>query len=278
MRSIVKSTGGRQAALLLVALLVLGITQLPAGVGTHGVQGQFAAGSEVRYVINGRLFRVVLDPNQSLASVTAEMEALIDAGGFVATDVSDPEDPNNDSLEVTLPGGGELTQFSVCETDANFNNVGVKFAMGKAIGIIGKPAVVNANGNYRLRINMWDSADYDVTFLTTDLDKNTPAFLLAAITASLNAAGFTVQDLGTSCGSFGSSIGSAGCISVSKPGDMVVSTRIRTTDTGIKEVCISQEPTSSGIPTVSQYGMFALVLLLTISAIVMMRRRRTMAT
>ncbi len=281
MRSMGKSTGGGHAALLLVALLVLGITWLPAGVGTHGRQGQVAGGSEVRYTINGQTFRLVLTSGQTMASVQTAMITKINTesgGSLVATAVSDPEDPNNNSIEVTLAGGGEVTQFSVCENDATFNNTGVKVGMGKGVSILGKPAVVNANGNYRLRINMWDSADYDVTFLTTDANKDTPAELLAAITASLTAAGFTVQDLGTSCGSFGSSIGAAGCINISKTGEMIVSTRIEATDTGLKEFCMSQEPTSSGIPTVSQYGMFALVLLLTISAIVMMRRRRTMTT
>lgn len=273
MSKIGRSSGGRHTALWLVALLVFGITRLPAGVGTHGRSGQTAGGSEVRYTINGKVFRVVLTPGQTVASVSAALEAQIDAGGFVASVVSDPEDPNNFSLDVTMPGGGEVTQLAVCENDANFNNGGVKFAMGKGSAILGKPGTVNANGNYRLRINLWDSADYDVTFNTTLAANDTPAELQAAIEASLISAGFTVVNLGSNCGSFGTLMAAAGCWSVSKAGDMLVSTRTEATDTGIREFCISQEPTSSGIPTASQYAMFALVLLLTISALFMMRRR-----
>lgn len=273
MKRIGRSTAGRQAALWLVALLIIGISVLPAGVGTHGFTGQLAAGSEVRYTINGRVFRVVLTPGQTVASVAAALEAQIDAAGFVATIVSDPEDPNNSSLDITMPGGGELTQLSVCENDANYANTGVKFSMGKGIAIIGKAAVVNANGNYRLRVNLWDGTDYDTTFNTTLAANDTAAELNAVVMASLTSAGFTVQDLGTSCGSFGSLMGGAGCFSVSRAGDMIVSTRVSATDTGLKEFCISEEPTSAAIPTASQYGMFALVLLLTISAFVLMRRR-----
>jgi hypothetical protein len=279
MRRIGRSAAGRQSALWLVALLILGISGLPAGVGTHGRTGQLAGGSEVRYTINGRIFRVVLTPGQSVASVAAALETQIDAAGFVATVVSDPEDPNNSSLDITMPGGGELTQLSVCENDANYANLGVKFSMGKGIAIIGKAAVaaVLTGGTYRLRVNVWEGTDYDVTFNTTLAANDTPAELNAAVMASLTGAGFTVQDLGTSCGSFGSSMGGAGCFSVSKTGDMVVSTRVETTDTGLKEFCISQEPTSAAIPTASQWGMFILVVLLTISAFVMMRRRKTTA-
>jgi len=273
MRRIGRSTSGRQAALWLVALLILGISGLPAGVGTHGRTGQTAGGSEVRYTINGRIFRVVLTPGQSVASVAAALEAQIDAAGFVATVVSDPEDPNNSSLDITLPGGGELTQLSVCENDANYANTGVKFSMGKGIAIIGKAAAVSANGNYRLRVNVWDGTDYDTTFNTTVPPNNTHTGLNASVMASLAGAGFTVQDLGTNCGSFGTLMGAAGCFSVSKAGDMVVSTRVEATDTGLKEFCISEEPTSAAIPTASQWGMFILVVLLTISAFVMMRRR-----
>lgn len=273
MKRIGRSTSGRQTALWLVALLILGISGLPAGVGTHGRTPQLAGGSEVRYTINGQTFRVILTPGQSLASVAAALEAQIDAAGFVATIVSDPEDPNNSSLDVTMAGGGELTQLSVCENDANFANTGVKFSMGKGIAIIGKAAVVNANGNYRLRVNLWDGTDYDTTFTTTLPANDTPAELNAAVMSSLTGAGFTVQDLGTNCGSFGTLMGGAGCFSVSRAGDMVVSARVSATDTGLKEFCISEEPTSAAIPTASQWGVFALVLLLTISAFVMMRRR-----
>jgi len=278
MRSIVKSTGGRQAALLLVALLVLGITQLPAGVGTHGVQGQVATGSEVRYTVNGVTFIRTGITGQTAQALRDSLRIEIDADTrFAAVNGVDPEDPNGASIDVTVQGGGELAQMSVCETDATFNDVGVRFSAGKAAGLLNKPPA-SGSGTYRLRINVWDGADYDVTFNAADADKDTPAELLAAISSSLTAAGFNVADMGSSCQSFGSGISGSGCISISKSGNMLVSTRVNTTGAVLKEVCIGQEPTSSGIPTVSQYGMFALVLLLTISAIVMMRRRRTMAT
>ena len=278
MRSIVKSTGGRQAALLLVALLVLGITQLPAGVGTHGVQGQVATGSEVRYTIHGTTYVRSNITGQTADALRDSIRAEINLDPrFVAINGVDPEDPNGASIDVTLEGGSEVTQMSVCENDGTFNDVGVRMAAGKAVAILNKPPA-SGSGNYRLRINLWDGADYDVTFNAADANKDTPAELLAAISSSLTAAGFNVADMGSSCGSFGSGISAAGCIGISKAGDMLVSTRVNTTGAVLKEVCIGQEPTSSGIPTVSQYGMFALVLLLTISAIVMMRRRRTMAT
>ncbi len=289
-RPMSQSTGtnrsARAALAFVVALLLIGITKLPAGVGTHGRTGQTATASSISY-------RLGSDPNDSftetVTGLTADtagvnMRNAINATGrFTASIITDPEDPNAVSLDVKKIGGEDLIQLAVCKDVVEYSTVGVKLAAGKRDAVLSKPIALAANGIYRIRLNMWDTADYDVTFDTSQPANDTPAELFASISSSLTSNGFTVTDLGASCSAFGSGFATSGCFAITRHGDMVVSARVDVTDTGSRKVCsgltvapgvvLPPGPTQ-GIPTLSQYGMFALVALMTIAAIGLLRRRR----
>ncbi len=158
--------------------------------------------------------------------------------------------------------GEELDRLSVCGTDPTIDNVAVSFVGGKQAALLRRVTTMAMNGNYRLVIDVWDGTDYDQTFNTAVAPNNTAAGLNNSIQTSLSAAGFTTFVSGSN-------------LVVQRQGTMLVTARISSTDTGVVDFCVEMTATPpSPIPTLSQVGMFVLVLLLTGAAILVLRRRR----
>ncbi|HZI95540.1 MAG TPA: hypothetical protein VFE84_14935, partial [Patescibacteria group bacterium] len=245
------------------------ISRLPAGSGNLGKPTILATGSSTTDATFNPTYTQSITAGQTIAVVRNGLVAQIDADpNFVATAIVDPNDPNSASFSITTQSGGEIDHLKLCENDSNIDNLGVSFAMGKDVALLNKPTTINGNGDYVLSISTWDHGTFTRTFDTTVSPNNTAAGLTASIVSSFTTAGFLVASDATN-------------LSFKFSGDMVTALRVSSSDTGSVVFCIDLLPTvsaapaiaSSGIPTATEVGMFILVVLITGSAIWMLRRK-----
>ena len=271
-------TGSRRVlGLVLTAVLASAITGIPAGSGNLGRtstsgfagNGTLSGGTVSVTIGTAGPFTQTVTSGELISTVRNLLVAQIDADPNLAATVTvDPNDPNSNSFTVTTQSGAEIGNMRICETEPNIQNAGVSFAMGKDVAMLNKPTLVNGNGNYVLAISTWDHGTFTRTFDTTSPPNNTAAGLTTSIMASFTSAGFLVANDGTN-------------LSFKYSTDMVTALRASSTDTGSSDFCIDMLKTvspatvtsSSGIPTATEVGMIILVLLITGSAIWMLRRK-----
>ena len=254
---------GRVLALTVAAALAAAVSSIPAGIGNLGRAGTNATGG-TNIAASAEVnppFSVNISVGQPVNTVRNNLVAAIAAdANYAASSVTDTGDPNSASFSVTKAGGADVDHLKVCENDSNIDNVGVSFAMGRDLAVLNKVTAVGANGNYILIIGTWDHGTTSLTFDTTQPANNTPAGLNASIISGFTAAGFGVTDDGLN-------------IYFRRPGDMITSLRVSSTDTGVVIFCVDlNKASNAAIPTAGEVGMFLLVLMLTGSAIWMLRR------
>lgn len=258
---------GRLFGLVMVAILAAAVSWLPAGQGYVGRTTTTATGnSRIDTTLNPH-FTEALSPGEALTSARTNLVGSINADPrYTATSFTDVNDPSAVGYQVLPETGGELEHLSQCENDSNVDNAGVTFPNGKDAAVLNKVAQINANGNFILTVETMRSGTFSQTYNTTLAPNNTAAGLNASITADLTAAGFSVL----------SSTDNLSFV-IRKGNDQIRSLRVSSTDTGVVIFCIDLTTNAllGGIPTVSQWGMLILMILMTGTAVWMMRRRAT---
>lgn len=275
MFSRVRTSRNLLAPVMAVALL-LAITTVPAGRGHLGGASSlnFNQGDEslttltdgqVSLVIGTRVFTYAIDPNGD--TLTEVRQGLMDAinvpgSPYNATVSTDPFDPATVAFEVLQIGGAEIGDMQFCETSSGLDELAAYIACGREVVLIDRPTTVNANGTYSLTIRQagGPGMPFMLTYNTSAPPNNTAAGLVASLTSDLTASGYTVL-LGTNV------------ISIRKTGVTFTWLEVVATDTGITTICTKLEPSVNVVPTLSQYGFFGLVVLMTAAAVMMLRRK-----
>lgn len=249
-------------------LLLVAISSLPAGIGNLG-RNTTGNGSQVDVTLpGGQTFTHVITAGQMTTAIRDSLVSQINADpNFQAVAIADPHDPNGVSFQVLTTTGQEIDSLEIRENDSNMDNIAVFYPGGRFDARLQKVAVSNTlagNGNYRLIVEPWDSPVFDQTFSTTGI---TAATLDTQVRNALIAAGYSVVDDGN-------------FYTISRPGDVLMGIRVDSSDTGVIVHSLRLRGggaggpiTNANIPTLSQWGMFGLVLLLTAGAIVVLRRK-----
>ncbi len=253
-------------AILTLALFV-GISTLPGGIGQVGRTGSSGGGSATATVnpdftvtiVSGQLVedRIINDPN-SLCN-TIDMDPLFTCAAITP---SNPFNPDDVTFQVLRQTSTEVSALKVSATDPNIDSAGVGIGDGRMRTHFTKPTGTNNDGNYRLKIRTKNGPPLDVDIPTGVPATDTLPEILGAIESALTAAGFTVW---TTSDSF----------EVTNPGDEITAVRVEYTDSDQdgKPIFAKLEGKTS-IPTLSQYGMFLFISLLTGAAFLMLRRKR----
>jgi hypothetical protein len=249
-------------ATMVVLLLVAGVTLLPGGAGNVGKTTDKGSGGTITFTTNPSFSETVLAGTDVLVAVYNMAAAINADADLQAMVVTDPNDPTANSFEVLHQDGSELDRFNLSETDPNIDDLAITSDGSWLTAVFFKVTAVAGNGNYRLVIDVENGTDFDQTFLTTIPANDTPAELNASIASALRSAGFMVNEL-------------PDCMFITKKGDLVVGIRASSTDTGVVVTTLEVKglPAVGTIPTLSQYGMFVLVLLMTGAAMIVMRRK-----
>jgi len=275
MISAMQVRGARCAlGLVLVAVCGAAVTLLPAGIGALGRKGGTASGSQVDIDLQPPCdppdtFTHVITPGEAFSTIrNLIVTAMENHPEFSANSADDPGDPNANGFHVNKQGGADVDHLKICENDANIDDIGVSFSGGKDLAVLNKVAQVNANGNYRLVVDPVVGATFDQTFNTTAFPNNTAAGLNTSIITSLTGAGFLVADDGVN-------------FVIRKSGGLS-GVRVFSSDTGVVILCLdvttNQLYGSAGVPTISQVAMFLLVVMMTATAIWILRRQSVRTT
>ena len=244
----------------LVALLV-GISPVPAGRGHLGSPTTLT-GSKVEVTIGPYIFTHTITPGETNTAVNADLVARMNDPNvpFNAAVVTDPSDPNAVIFEVLTAQNQEVPELRICETSASLKTLGAIMPMGSDVAVIDPVTTVNADGTYRVSLRHLETGVVNTFFyLTTAPPNNTPTGLNASLIADLRAAGYIVVD-------------GSGFISIRRSSGQFSYVKIDATDTGIVSTCTKMEPSINVVPALSQYGFFVLVLLMTVTAVLMLRR------
>ncbi|MFQ5701560.1 MAG: hypothetical protein ACE5HU_06935, partial [Acidobacteriota bacterium] len=140
-------------SLLVATLLLLAISRVPAGVGTHGRTLTSSGGGSF-----GASFNPDISITPPAGTTGGQVRDMIVAGinatatGFQAAPVTDPDDPLAAAFEVRRTNGQDVRRLAVCEDDPNFQNIGVHFGNGRSQAFISMPAVVASDGIFRLQV------------------------------------------------------------------------------------------------------------------------------
>lgn len=267
----------RSRGLILSIVLLSGITGLTAGRGNLGSPRPDICCSSVSVTADGVLFSETILPGDSTVIFRNRLVATIDAHpSFSASAYVDPLDPNDVSFQVTRQTGARLSSIQISEDGAVLDTLGVGAANPKSLATIAQATAItglDSDGNagtqpfYTLTIRLNTLSTYSRTYDTSVPPNNSFTGLNNSVKADLQAAGFKVTQL-------------AGSISLSKDGALFTSVKQISTDTGFTtfsaKVDLTPAPTPSattGVPTLSQTGMFVLVAILTVSAILILRRK-----
>lgn len=247
------------SCLVILAVLIAAISQLPAAKLSTGRQAQAAEGSFISARVNGRLFVHMLASGETAGVARNALVALINASDeFMAESTTAPPgvfESDDVFYEVLTATGFELDSASACENDAHYTNSGAHFPGGKPEARIRAPTSVAGNGVYDLRIDLAVGPDAHLTIPTNVGD------LVGTITDDLIALDFTVEVF-------------SGELRITKAGDNILSIRVESTDTGINHTCaVLQTPGPLTFPAMSQYAVVLLVVGLLLAGLVMIRRK-----
>lgn len=241
---------------------------LLAGIGNLGRTGDAVSGGEVRATINPT-FAESVDPDEPIATVRDNLVATIDADpAFTSQSVTDPNDPTANSFSVTPATGGDVARLQLCSTDQSIDHVGVDFpGVGRKAARLGrvlqKPA---GDGSYSLQLDTRRGPDCTFSFNTDPSD--TAASMNLGIESELKACALEVT------------LDGSGLFVIGRRFDDVKALRIESSDTGLTAYCVEVTNVIPGtflsegdIPTLSQYGILALGLGLTLGALLVLRRQ-----
>lgn len=228
-------------------------------------------------------FSVMPTPGETATAVVSRLINAINLdANFTATMIG----VGTTTFEVTRTGGlGDVAHLVVTETDPGFQGAGVSFnSPGRRWVAINRVVSLNGNGNYRLIIDADTGTDYDQTFNTTTSPTNTVAGLNTSLDISLAQAGF--------CTFLDAATGQRYIQKYDPKVDVkILSANVSATDTALSSFTV--ELTDSGpispsgscsaaaaasstgavVPTLSEYGLFVLVALLTGAALLVLRRK-----
>ncbi|HET6372731.1 MAG TPA: IPTL-CTERM sorting domain-containing protein [Candidatus Polarisedimenticolia bacterium] len=253
-----------------MALILLGfaaqMASADSGAGNVGLTSTDTSGGGTLKGRQSDVFLVTMTPGSMVSSGRDSLVNLINANPeYSANAFSDPNDSGSNSFQIFSEEGGGVGHFELCETDPNIDHLGVSFSEGRTWGTLNQATKVDQNGSFTLFIDLVAGTDPNFPpFSTSAPPNNSPSGLNGAVSSALVSAGFTVVTTNT------------GSLGFTKPGDRIRSVRITGTDTGFVTSCLDLSdiaPATSQVPTLSQVGLFLLVLLMTGAALLVLRRK-----
>jgi hypothetical protein len=257
------------AALPLLLLSLSSFSLTSAGIIELGRKGQTSTASVYKVVIEGVAYA---DPNHTTGDLAETILGRIrdninnDANGrFTATLFSVPGDPNSNALSVVRrTGGGDPSTLEVFIDDGNIKGAFVDLGMsgGFHARLVGVDTV-NQNGSLEVDLIVHGGSFSHV--ITTA--SKTAAQVNAELVADFTADGFVFA--GPANGPW----------DISKFGVCFMKLEMKATDTGVHLSGVEMDayvpPT---IPTLSEWGMFALISLLALGGAAIVRGSRQRGT
>jgi hypothetical protein len=259
---------GRGILALLAAVLLLGgaaVGESRAGIIELGLKGQKSTGSTFRVTIDGQDF----DPNshfatEDVALIAEDVRAKIDASPLYIATIPDPNNPT--LITVVRELGVTPVALSVFIQDGGIGGTFVDQggSPGTSATLNGVDAVAG-NGNFEVDITyvcegMPPTVDTQIVSTAGKSRDEVNAAMVAALTAN----GFTVT--GPANGPY----------TITQPTSHIQRIEMKRTDTGITVSGVgvmSTASASAAIPTLSEWGLVALALLLGAVAVPLIRRR-----
>jgi hypothetical protein len=245
---------------------VAGWAYVGAGIIELGKKGQSAVNSVFRVVVDGKAFT---DPNhagQTSEQILEDIRALIDADPqYTAVTALDPVDPNNiPAIRVLRESGVEVADLAIFEDDTGVIGAG---------GFAGRPGALDVgiqgvsltdvltSGQILIDITLTSGPELHVAVTTNG---KSPSTVNAEIRNALSGCGLVVS--GPPNGPF----------TIERPPDTISRVYFFSTDPGVtvSGVRMNFSNTSQSIPALSTWGLVVLAVLVTATALVLIRRRK----
>jgi hypothetical protein len=255
------------ASILLLSLSSPGLTS--AGIIELGRKGQTSTASSYKVIIEGVTYS---DPNHTTGDLAETILGRIrdninnDANGrFTAALFSVPADPNSNALSVVRrTGGGDPTTLEVFIDDGNIKGAFIDYGM---------------SGGFHARLVGVDTVHQDGS-LEVDLIVHGGSFSHIITTAAKTAAQVNAELVADFTADGFVFAGPAnGPWDISKFGVCFMKLEMKATDTGVHlsgvEMDASVTPT---VPTLSEWGLIALISLLALGGAAIVRASRTRGT
>jgi len=242
-----------------VSLLALSAWSLsPAGIIELGVKGQKAGGSTFRVVIEGRVFTEGShDPNEPVESIRDKIIANINASG---TYTASAHNPSTLSAMLIMRGSSEPNRLEVFVDDPNIVGAYIQYDMnGGFHAHLYGVNTVQQNGTFEVDFTVHPGGVISHVINTAG---KTAAQVNAELVADFTADGFVFD--GPPSGPW----------DISKFGICFGKIEMKATDTGVHISGVELDASSSpSIPTLSEWGLIALTILLSAIAVTLIRRR-----
>jgi len=252
----------------LISLICL-VASSPAlatkGIIELGIAGQAAKLSTFQVFVDGQMFTEGSHlVGESSTSIAEKVRANIDASPAYVATIPDPNHPT--AIEVLKVSSGDLTSLEVFIDDPNIGGAFVESSdsPGLSATVRGVDGIAG-DGNFELDITVVCTGMPPELFTqVVSTSGKTRDGVNAAMVAALKGNGFSV-------------VGPAnGPWKLTHTDGRIRKTQMRRTDTGIHVTGVQQDTSStatSSIPTLSEWGSIALMVLLGGVAVTLLRRR-----
>jgi hypothetical protein len=254
----------------------------PAGIIELGKKGHKTKTSYFEVMVDGESFPVRPPKGTDAYDILTQLIADIDARPeFDANRRTDPNNPDLNAMDVTHTGGSHPLTFDVIADDTGVQNVSV--VNGDAFIPPGPPV-------FRWWAPRFTHGNGDVTMLLATLPVasrgdpyavvNWPPIIVSTVGKSADdVTTAIVQTLESPAYDFKVNGSGNNTYLIHKPGHYVLVVQWETTDTGVRPNGLALPPSMRhSVPTLTEWGMVALVALLAASAILLLRRRRAANT
>lgn len=264
------SRSRRALGLVAATALAVAVSSLPAGIGNLGRTNTVTSGGGTKTDLS-------YNPDYHVnfgtgVNVTAARDNLVTAINsdanfntqFVAAAVTDPTDPNLVSFSVLRVGGADIAHMNLCENDPNVDNLGVSLADGRTVASMNRVTSFSPSGTtLTLSITTLSHGTFPRTFT----NGSCPTFAICLpgadglnlqIITYYTSQGFVAKDDGTN-------------LTFRFPGDRISAIRVSSDDPGVVTTCLDLDSPAS-VPATGPIAMFLLVVVLTGSAIWMLKR------
>lgn len=262
---------GRCAFVSILALALGAWAAAPGGIIELGKKGQRSTGSDYVVFVNGDPFRPAHAPGELAETILERARLLIDADPrYSATPVAGPDN----AIEILLENGDEPSFLEVFVQDTGIQGAAVRHpdAANPTLPIMRYHGVGKTGaGDVTLTVDTLPAskkgnpAFIDTVTVNVATTGKSPAQVNEEIKAALESA---PNDFNVTASANDSFI-------ATRPGHFILSVKWETTDNAVDVSGVALPPGPPGsVPALGEWGLAALILLLTGAAILLIRRRR----
>jgi hypothetical protein len=256
---------GRYALVALLVTVLVGWTQIPGGIIELGRKGKKAKGSKTEVIVQSDRFQKIHDPNEPVVVILEALRQDIDNHpNWEATIVIDQSDPNRNAIEVVRESNKkDPRNMRISENDKNFRRTGTEYSKPRPKAEYQEVDAIDPNAGGHVRIDfVLDDASTPYVQVNVDANNNTAKDVNDKLKGKLKGQGFKVN------------CSKSGICKVMKPSRKFRKILFTHTNTGVNRSATGMEGDEGEIPTLSEWGLLALVFLLGAAGMYLLRRTR----